>query len=36
MTNDQALRTIEEKLGKLARGGAEALLEKWKDEDNGI
>ena len=36
MTNDQALNKIETKLGKLARDGADVLLKKWKEEDNGL
>ena len=36
MTNDQALRTIENKLGSLGREHAEGLLKMWKEEDDGI
>ena len=36
MTNDQALRTIESKLGSLGREHAEGLLKMWKEEDDGI
>jgi len=36
MTNDQALRTIENKLGSLGREHAEGLLKMWKEEDDGV
>ena len=36
MTNDQALRTIENKLGSLGREHAAGLLKMLKEEDNGI
>ena len=34
MTNEQALKHIENKKGSLHRAVAEDLLKKWEEEDN--
>ena len=36
MTNDQAVKEIDNKLGSMAGSHALEVLKQWKEEDNGI